>query len=179
MEKRSIAIQYFKSPFGDLILGDFERQLVLCDWQYRKMRDQIDRRLQTALDAVYVERETTIIQLAKKQLDEYFIKQRQSFDLKTLTIGTDFQKQVWQALTNIPYGKTASYLELSKNIGNSSAIRAVASANGANALSIIIPCHRIIGSDGKLVGYAGGLAAKKKLLQLEGAGSFANQLTLF
>ncbi|HIP27800.1 MAG TPA: methylated-DNA--[protein]-cysteine S-methyltransferase, partial [Sulfurovum sp.] len=84
-----------------------------------------------------------------------------------LMVGTDFQRSVWDGLIKIPYGTTASYLELSKNIDNEKAVRAVASANGANAISILIPCHRIIGSNGDLVGYAGGLSAKKKLLELE------------
>ena len=82
-------------------------------------------------------------------------------------VGTDFQKSVWEALMNIPYGKTVSYLELSQNIGKPKAVRAVANANGANALSLFIPCHRIIGKDGSLTGYAGGLEIKKKLLELE------------
>ena len=92
--------------------------------------------------------------------------------------GTDFQKTVWQSLLQIPYGKTMTYLDLSRNMGNEKAIRAIASANGANAISIIIPCHRIIGSNGELVGYAGGLPTKKRLLQLESA--YINpQLELF
>jgi len=82
-------------------------------------------------------------------------------------LGSDFQKSVWKALLEIPYGKTASYLELAKKIGNEKAVRAVANANGANAIGIIIPCHRIIGSDGSLTGYGGGLPLKKKLLELE------------
>ena len=93
-------------------------------------------------------------------------------------MGTDFQKEVWTELIKIPYGESRTYLELSKQLGNELAIRAVASANGANAISIIVPCHRIIGSDGKLIGYAGGLSAKKKLLELEGALK-TNQLSLF
>ena len=101
------------------------------------------------------------------QLIEYFDGVRKNFDIPLLTIGTDFQKSVWDGLIKIPYGTTASYLELSKNIGYEKAVRAVASANGANAISILIPCHRIIGSNGDLVGYAGGLPVKKKLLELE------------
>lgn len=179
MESKRIAIQYYKSPLGELILGDFENQLVLCDWLHRKSRDKIDRRIQTALNAQYLEKETNTTQLAKGQLTEYFLKQRQQFNLNILTIGSNFQKQVWQALLSIPYRKTASYLDLAKSIENLAAIRAVAAANGANALSIIIPCHRIIGSDGKLVGYAGGLATKRKLLQLENPRNISNQLSLF
>ena len=82
-------------------------------------------------------------------------------------VGTEFQKSVWEELLKIPYGQTASYLELSRAIGNEKAVRAVANANGANAIGIIIPCHRIIGSDGSLTGYAGGLDVKRKLLEIE------------
>ena len=93
-------------------------------------------------------------------------------------IGTEFQKSVWKQLQEIPYGETRSYLKLSQELGNEKAIRAVASANGANGISIIIPCHRIIGSNKELVGYAGGLPGKKKLLELENP-NFNTQLTLF
>lgn len=95
------------------------------------------------------------------------------------TIGNDFQKRVWKALQQIPFGETRSYLQLSESLGNPKAIRAVASANGANALSILIPCHRIIGSNGELTGYAGGLNAKKKLLELENPNLKNSQLDLF
>ena len=95
------------------------------------------------------------------------------------TIGNDFQKRVWKALQQIPFGETRSYLQLSESLGNPKAIRAVASPNGANALSILIPCHRIIGSNGELTGYAGGLNAKKKLLELENPNLKNSQLDLF
>jgi len=95
-----------------------------------------------------------------------------------LLVGSDFQKQVWNELLKIRFGQTLSYLELSRNLGNEKAIRAVASANGANAISILVPCHRVIGSDGSLTGYAGGLGANKKLLELEGALK-SDQLDLF
>ncbi len=101
------------------------------------------------------------------QLQEYFEGKRQTFDLKLIPQGTDFQKKVWEALLEIPFGKTTSYLELSKKLGDVKAIRAVASANGKNPLWIVIPCHRVIGSDGSLTGFAGGLWRKKWLLELE------------
>lgn len=108
-----------------------------------------------------------LLQEAKKQLKEYFLGQRQSFDLKINPTGTDFQKEIWKLLMEVPFGKTSSYLELSKEFGNIKAIRAVAAANGKNPLWIIVPCHRIIGSDGSLTGYAGGLWRKKWLLEHE------------
>jgi len=102
-----------------------------------------------------------------QQLTEYFAKERTCFDLKLNPKGTEFQQKVWKALLDVPYGKTRSYLEQSKHLGDVKAIRAVASANGKNPLWIVIPCHRIIGSDGSLTGYAGGLWRKKWLLELE------------
>ncbi len=101
------------------------------------------------------------------QLNEYFEGTRKKFSLKLKPEGTNFQKQVWKHLEQIPYGKTISYLDLSKQLGNVKAIRAVAKANGKNPLWIIIPCHRVIGSDGSLTGYAGGLHKKQWLLEHE------------
>ncbi len=101
------------------------------------------------------------------QLNEYFEGTRKQFDLKLNPEGTDFQKRVWDALLTIPYGKTISYLNLSKQLDNVKAIRAVANANGKNPLWIITPCHRVIGTDGSLTGYAGGLHRKKWLLEHE------------
>jgi methylated-DNA-[protein]-cysteine S-methyltransferase len=101
------------------------------------------------------------------QLQEYFQNNRDSFNLKLNPQGTAFQKTIWQLLQTIPFGKTLSYLELSKQFGDVKAIRAVASANGKNPLWIIVPCHRIIGSDGSLTGYAGGLHRKQWLLEHE------------
>ena len=107
------------------------------------------------------------IEDCKYQLKEYFDGKRKSFDLNLNPQGTIFQKQVWEALNQIPFGKTISYLELSKQLGDVKAIRAVANANGKNPLWIITPCHRVIGSDGSLTGYAGGLHRKKWLLEHE------------
>jgi methylated-DNA-[protein]-cysteine S-methyltransferase len=104
---------------------------------------------------------------AARQLDEYFQGERKEFSLKLNPEGSAFQKYVWSELLNIPYGKTTSYLELSKILGNVKAIRAVANANGKNPLWIIVPCHRVIGSDGSLTGYAGGLSRKQWLLEHE------------
>lgn len=113
---------------------------------------------------------------ATSQLQEYFDGKRTHFTFKLNPKGTDFQQKVWQELLNIPFGKTISYLELSKKIGDVKAIRAVASANGKNPLWIVIPCHRVIGTDGSLTGYAGGLWRKKWLLEHENP---TNQQSLF
>lgn len=117
-----------------------------------------------------------VLEDAAYQLQEYFEGKRKSFDLELNPLGTDFQKKVWKALLDIPFGKTLSYLELSKKLGDVKAIRAVAAANGKNPLWIVVPCHRIIGSDGSLIGYAGGLHRKKWLLEHE---SPAQQQCLF
>ncbi|NER13138.1 methylated-DNA--[protein]-cysteine S-methyltransferase [Leptobacterium flavescens] len=108
-----------------------------------------------------------ILEDAVYQLREYFEGKRTDFDLPLNPEGTDFQKKVWKELAEIPYGKTMSYLELSKKLGDIKAIRAVAAANGRNPLWIVVPCHRVIGSDGSLTGYAGGLWRKKWLLEHE------------
>ncbi len=110
------------------------------------------------------------------QLEEYFQKKRTVFDIKLNAQGSDFQKSVWNELLQIPYAKTTTYLKQSKRMGNVKAIRAVASANGKNPIWIIIPCHRVIGSDGSLTGYAGGLWRKKWLLEHENP---SNQTSLF
>lgn len=173
-----IKTEYFKTPIGELILGSFNDRLCLCDWRYRKMRGSIDSRLTKGINARYVEESSGIVNETKAQLTQYFKGKKSKFEIPLLLIGTDFQKEVWNALLEIPYGKTNTYLQLAKALKNENAIRAVASANGANAISIIIPCHRIIGSNGDMVGYAGGLEAKMKLLKLENA-LIGNQLSLF
>lgn len=162
-----IRIQYYQSPCGELILGSYKGKLCLCDWQNEERRRLIDERIQKGLQAQYIEKESETITNAITQLDEYFNHRRKAFDIPLLFIGTDFQKSVWNELLNIPYGTTVSYAGFSERLGNPKAIRAVAAANGANAISIIVPCHRVIGSNQKLTGYAGGLPAKKLLLELE------------
>jgi methylated-DNA-[protein]-cysteine S-methyltransferase len=109
----------------------------------------------------------TILQDAVSQLNDYFDGKRNDFDFKLNPKGTDFQQKVWKGLLEIPFGKTCSYMDLSKKLGDVKAIRAVASANGKNPLWIVVPCHRVIGTDGSLTGYAGGLWRKKWLLEHE------------
>jgi len=164
---RYITQQYFHSPVGELTLGTFDGYLCLCDWRHRDKRTAIDQRITTTLQAEYRTGNDAVLSLATQQLHEYFSSNRQHFDIPLLMTGSPFQKKVWQALMQIPFGKTLSYLQLAENIGNAKAVRAVANANGANAMSIFIPCHRIIGSSGQLVGYAGGMNAKQALLDLE------------
>jgi methylated-DNA-[protein]-cysteine S-methyltransferase len=174
-----VEIQYHKTSIGELILGSFEDKLCLLDYRYRKMRSAVNNRILKGLKANFVERDNQLLQKSKTQINEYLAGERTTFQIPVLPVGSPFQKQVWKALMSIPYGKTISYLQLSKTIGNEKAIRAVASANGANALALIIPCHRVIGSDGNLVGYAGGLNAKQKLLIIESQKHLFNEKKLF
>ena len=113
--------------------------------------------------------EHPILQTAETQLAEYFAGSRRDFDLPLAPAGTDFQRSVWQALAKIPYGQTCSYAALARAVGRPKAVRAVGAANGRNPLPIVLPCHRVIGADGSLTGFGGGLPTKQFLLQLEGA----------
>lgn len=169
MGKKIFTMRY-SSPCGELLLGSFADKLCLCNWTTEKHPGRIDKRLKTTLHAEYEEAQTDITIEATKQLDEYFHGGRKTFDIPLLTVGTDFQKEIWNELLVIPYGETVSYGDLSVRIGKAHAVRAVANANGANAISIFIPCHRVIGSNRSLTGYGGGLDTKKFLLDLEQAG---------
>jgi methylated-DNA-[protein]-cysteine S-methyltransferase len=118
-----------------------------------------------------------MLRVAADQLAAYFAGERTDFDLPLSPSGTPFQLSVWRALLSIPYGETISYRELARRIGNAKAVRAVGAANGRNPIPIIVPCHRVIGADGSLTGYGGGLPRKRLLLELEGAGHW-NALAL-
>jgi len=145
------------------MLGSINNKLCLCDWG----RATVIRRLQRFFNAPLKECQSDILTSAAGQLDEYFAGKRTSFTLPLVFAGTEFQNHVWQTLLQVPYGATLSYGEIARRIGLPSAVRAVANAIGANAMSIIVPCHRIIGTNGSPTGYAGGLPAKQFLLNLE------------
>jgi methylated-DNA-[protein]-cysteine S-methyltransferase len=162
-----INIQYYKTKIGELIIGSFDNKLSILNFRYKKMRTAVDNRIKNGLNAEFIEKDDEILIKTRKQLDEYLNGDRKEFNLPLLMVGTDFQKSVWKALMKVPYGSTSTYLQIAKNINNENAVRAVGSANGANAISLIIPCHRIIGNNGQLVGYGGGLSVKKLLLNLE------------
>ncbi len=162
-----IMLREFSSPCGELLLGEYDGRLCLCDWRYRRNREAVDRRIKRIVNSDYRVGDSHLLQLAVTQLDEYFVGERECFSVPLYLAGTEFQQQVWRALQTIPFGEKVSYLQLAESLGNRKGIRAVASANGANALSLFIPCHRVVGSDGSLTGYAGGLKAKQFLLDLE------------
>ena len=147
------------SPFGPVCLVGTESGLIRVDFQGG------DRPVQ--LVPAWQE-DTSLLDGAQRQLREYFQGQRQSFTLPLAPPGTPFQQRVWQELQHIPYGTTLTYRELAQRLGMPQAARAVGQANGRNPLAIVIPCHRLIGSDGHLRGYAGGVAIKQRLLQHEG-----------
>ena len=165
--KQIIQTQCYHAPCGELLIASFKDKLCLCDWSSRNRRDHVDRRLQAALQADCREGVSDVLQEAVRQLHEYFNGRRTAFDDPLLAVGTEFQRSVWLELREIPYGETLSYKELARRLGIPDAVRAVANANGANVLSLFIPCHRVIGSNGSLTGYAGGLDAKRWLLNWE------------
>ena len=163
----TINIQYYKTKIGELILGSFENKLCMLDFRYRRMRSTVDRRIQNGLNAEFIEKDDEVLIETRKQIDKYLSGEIKEFEIPILLVGSGFQKQVWQELMNVKYGETASYLDLAKRINNEKAVRAVASANGANSIGLIIPCHRVIESNGGLGGYGGGLPVKKRLLKIE------------
>ncbi|MGE8646284.1 methylated-DNA--[protein]-cysteine S-methyltransferase [Acinetobacter vivianii] len=155
-----LVYMYMDSPVGALKLVAHDQALVAVMW------DNEDHK-RVRLAELVEDRQHPMLHKVKQQLEEYFAGQRQQFDLPLDFQGTVFQQQVWQALLNIPYGETRSYKEIAVQLGNEKAVRAVGAANGKNPISIIAPCHRVIGSSGALVGFAGGLDKKQILLSLE------------
>jgi methylated-DNA-[protein]-cysteine S-methyltransferase len=155
-----LVYMYMDSPVGALKLVAHDHALVAVMW------DNEDHK-RVRLAELIEDHQHPMLLRVKKQLEQYFAGQRQQFDLPLDFQGTDFQQQVWQTLLTIPYGETRSYKEIAVQIGNEKAVRAVGAANGKNPISIIAPCHRVIGSSGALVGFAGGLDKKQILLSLE------------
>ena len=162
-----VSIQYFDAPCGRLILGTYDGRLCLCDWLNGRRRERIDARIRGLLRADFAVQPSETAARAASQLDEYFNGKRTMFRLPLLMLGTEFQKRVWQCLCSIPYGTTLSYSAEAARMGRRSAVRAVANANGANPMSVIVPCHRVVGSNGALTGYGGGMEIKRFLLDLE------------
>lgn len=155
-----LSYMYLASPVGLLKLVANEQALVAVLWENENpKRVRLAELLEEAQHPVLLE--------TARQLNEYFAGQRRQFDLPLDFEGTDFQQKVWQALLSIPFGETRSYKQIAEQIGNPKAVRAVGAANGKNPISIIAPCHRVIGASGKLVGFAGGLENKDILLKIE------------
>ncbi|WP_298444400.1 methylated-DNA--[protein]-cysteine S-methyltransferase [uncultured Ferrimonas sp.] len=146
------------SPMGTVLIVGSEQGLHAVSFQ------QGSQPLAIAADW---QRDDQALCAARTQLQQYFAGQRQQFELALAPVGTEFQRQVWQALCQIPYGTTASYGQIASAIGKPKAVRALGAANGKNPIAVVIPCHRVIGANGSLTGYAGGLELKQQLLQLE------------
>lgn len=151
------------SPVGQLTLVARNGKLSAILWE-------TERANRVRLGELHQADDSPVLLEAERQLREYFTGTRNQFDLELDFDGTDFQKQVWQALLTIPFGETRSYSQIAQQIGNPKAVRAVGAANGRNPISIIAPCHRVIGASGGLTGFAGGLEAKQYLLALEDRG---------
>lgn len=166
-KSNTIYVREYTSPCGEMIIGSLGDELCLCDWKNIRHRNRNDRRICRNLNAEYKTGDSKIIRQTITELDEYFAGIRHSFDIPIRLAGTEFQQKVWNALLSIPYGETKSYMHIARSINNPKGVRAVAQAIGANALSLIIPCYRIIGSNNTLTGFAGGLEAKKFLIELE------------
>jgi len=162
-----INTRYHSTQIGEVILGSFHGKLCLLDFVKGKTRGTVEDRIRQVLNAELVEQDDDILRETRRQLDEYLEGLRKGFDIPVLMLGTDFQKDVWNAVTRVPYGATSTYSQIARDIGKERAVRAVGNAMAANPISIIVPCHRIIGSGGKLVGYGGGLSLKRRLLTLE------------
>ncbi len=151
-----------------MVLGAAGEELCLCDWSGRLCAERNLRRLEKVLKAEFREELSPTLERAKTELDEYFALSRTVFDIPLRPIGTPFQMRVWDTLREIPYGETRSYRQIALQVNKAMGVRAVAQAIGANGIGIFIPCHRVIGSDYSLTGFAGGLEAKKLLLEMEG-----------
>ncbi len=170
MENMNVVKEWrWRSPVGGMLLGAIDGKICLCDWEARHDRASVDGRIRRMLKAEIEECLTDATAALAQELGEYFLGKRTEFGVSLLMAGTDFQRKVWAELRRIPYGSVATYADVARRIGQPRAVRAVAAAIGANQMSILLPCHRVIGSSGSLTGYAGGIEAKKALLRIENA----------
>jgi len=165
--KNIINIIRLSTPLGPMFAGATEKGVCMFEFTNRKMLETEFKDLTKRLNAVILPGENKHLVQLKREVEEYFKSERKSFSVMLDAPGTDFQQSVWEVLQKIPYGKTWSYQDQANELGKPKAVRAVANANGHNRISIIIPCHRVIGSDGSLTGYGGGLERKKWLLDFE------------
>lgn len=167
-KKNLIVVTRIPTPLGPMLAGATDRGICLLEFVDRRMLETQLGRIRSRFDAELLPGVSTHFDTLNIQLEEYFEGKRRAFSVPLDFAGTPFQEKVWKALLEIPYGETRSYKDQAKAIGNPRAVRAVARANGDNRIALFIPCHRVIGSDGTLVGYGGGLWRKRYLLELEG-----------
>lgn len=177
--KNIILMTRFDTPLGPMFACSSDNGICLLEFTDRRMLETEFEDLQKRLNAIIVAGENDHLKQLKSEMKEYFNEERKEFTVSLDTPTTPFRKQVWDKLVEVPFGETASYKEQAIKLGNPKAVRAVANANGHNRVAIVIPCHRIIGSDGSLTGYAGGLDRKKWLLEHEGSYDCPNQLSMF
>lgn len=166
-DKCVISITYIDTDLGMMIAGATEKGICMLEFPvYRSLELEL-KQLISSLKAPLVKGDNIYFGILREQLNQYFKGTLREFDIPLDMVGTDFQKEAWLALLQIPYGSTSTYGKQAELIGKPSAVRAVANANGKNKISIILPCHRVIGSDGSLTGYGGEIWRKKRLLDLE------------
>ena len=166
-ERQSILVTRLLTPLGPMIAGATEDGICLLEFAERRMLETQLRRLSKRLDAPFAPGSNAMTGQLDEELAEYFDGRRRAFDVPLVMRGTEFQRLAWEALLRIPYGETCSYEQQARAMGRASAVRAVGRANGDNRIAIVIPCHRVVGADGRLTGYGGGLWRKKALLELE------------
>ena len=162
-----VRVDRFVTPLGPMLIAADDTRLGLLEFVDRRRLPNQVKRLRTRLNAAFEPGRNDLIAQTELEIGEYFAGKRRDFEIPLVAPGTRFQETVWEALTRIPYGETMSYGALATAVGRPGAVRAVGTSSGLNALAIVVPCHRVVGADGKLVGYAGGLWRKKRLLELE------------
>lgn len=159
------------TPLGAMVAGATEEALCFLEFADRPALASQISRIRKALGAVFVPAASALAERVRREMEEYFGGGRSHFEVPHRAVGTGFQQEVWACLAEIPYGETRSYADVAAAVGRPSAVRAVGSANGANPLSVVVPCHRVVGADGRLSGYGGGLWRKRRLLELERSSS--------
>jgi AraC family transcriptional regulator of adaptative response/methylated-DNA-[protein]-cysteine methyltransferase len=162
-----ISLKHFNTVLGEMVACATPEGLCLLEFADRRLLSWELEEISKRLEADVTPGNNDILTLTVNQLSDYFEGNRKEFDIPLIMTGTDFQRSVWERLLKIPYGETRSYQELANELGNAKSVRAVGTANGFNKMSIVIPCHRVIGSNGHLVGYGGGLKRKRWLLDHE------------
>jgi O-6-methylguanine DNA methyltransferase len=163
----AIITRTIKTPVGEMIAGATDQGICLLDFKYRKSIPIIQRRIREGLQDNFEDGQHPLLDNLVEELNQYFTGELKEFTVPLLPVGSAFQVTIWANLQKIPYGSVVSYLDQSRTYGDEKAIRAVATANGMNGIAIIIPCHRVISSNGSLTGYGGGLPAKRWLLDHE------------
>jgi len=164
-----ISVKYIHTPLGEMIAGATGEAICLLEFHDREILEKQKERLEKYFKTELIEQDHPLFTQLEQELKEYFDQKRTEFTIPIAYLGSPFQERVWESLLKIPYGATRSYAQQSELIGDKKAIRAMAKANGDNRIAIIIPCHRVIGSNGEMTGYGGKIWRKKALLELEGA----------